>query len=99
MSGKHNEAASIVKTDPLRDPDLEAADPVKFLFKLICLANIEDLRLVRDNNPGEQVQLLHCALLTLLFDTCIWKNRGREGMESNKLAVEAKNQVTHDINI
>lgn len=68
-SGKQSEAASIVNTDPFRDP-LGEDDPEECLLMLILLAITEDL-LVRDNNPGEQVQLAQSALLTLLFATLI----------------------------
>lgn len=60
----------MVKIELLRDSIGEVL-PELLLLMLILLAMTEDLLLVRDNKPGEQVQLAQSALLTLLFATLI----------------------------
>lgn len=70
FSGKQSDAASRVNTDPLREP-LGEVEPERFLFKLILFAMMDDRLFVRDNKPGEHVQLAQSALLTLLLATLI----------------------------
>ena len=66
-SGKHNEAASIVNTEPLREPPLGELLPLRLRLILILFATTDERLFVRDNKPGEQVQLLQSARVTLLF--------------------------------
>lgn len=58
----------MVKTESLRSPFGEE-DPELCLVIPILLAKTRDLLLVRDNKPGEHVQLAQSALLTLLLAT------------------------------
>lgn len=60
----------MVNTEPFLDP-LGEVLPELLLLILILLAMTEDRLLVRDNKPGEHVQLAQSALLTLLFATLI----------------------------
>jgi len=66
-SGKHNEAASIVNTDPDLEPTLDCGRPEFVLLMLIFWAKSDERLLVLDNKPGEQVQLLHWPLDTLVM--------------------------------